>query len=228
MPLMKKLVLGCLVLAVLLVIVAGGALYLVWDYVSPVVRTVTDVTSGVTRLDGLAAIEKDLANTAPYRAPATGEVSAAQLERFLRVQRHVRLALGTRIDAFTGKYRAMSGRDAEGKPRVPSLPELLGGIGDLSSVYLDAWRAQVAALNTEGFSRDEFSWVRARVYQAAGLDAVRYDPRDLEQVIGAMSRGARVDAPAVSLPDAPPANRALVRPHVDEITAWLPMAVFGL
>jgi hypothetical protein len=83
-------------------------------------------------------------------------------------------------------------------------------------------------MNTEDFSRDEFAWVRSRVYQAAGLDAVRYDARDLERVIEAMTRGVKADAPAVTLPDAPARNRALVQPHLDEMKAWLAMAVFGL
>jgi hypothetical protein len=111
---------------------------------------------------------------------------------------------------------------------VPSLPDLVGGLKDLSAVYLDAWRAQVAAMNEAGFSRDEFSWVRLRVYQAAGLDAVRYDARDLSRALEQMAKGARLDVPAVTLPDAPAANRALVRPHLELVRSWLGMAFFGL
>jgi hypothetical protein len=95
-------------------------------------------------------------------------------------------------------------------------------------VYLAAWRAQVAAMNAAGFSRDEFSWVRLRVYQAAGLDAVRYDARDLERRIEQLARDARVEVPEVTLPDAPAANRALVKPHVELVRSWLGMAFFGL
>ncbi|HUU36341.1 MAG TPA: hypothetical protein VMW48_19890 [Vicinamibacterales bacterium] len=225
---MKKLVAGCLLAAVLLAVLMSGAAYLVWDYVGPIVRTVTGVTTGVNELGGLGAIEQGLATTAPFAAPESGELTAAQVDGFLRVQRRVRLALGARIEAFGAKYRALSGPRPDGSPRVPTLPELLAGIGDLSTVYLDAWRAQVEAMNTEVFSRDEFAWVRARVYQAAGLDAVRYDARDLERVIEAMSRGARIEIPAITLPDAPARNRALVAPHLDEMKAWLAMAVFGL
>ncbi len=111
---------------------------------------------------------------------------------------------------------------------MPSLPDLLGGLSGLSDVYLEAWRAQVAAMNEEGFSRDEFSWVRLRVYQAAGLDAVRYDARDLERVFENVARGVQLEVPAVSLPDAPAVNKALVKPHVEQVSSWLPMAVFGL
>lgn len=225
---MKKLLAGCLLAAVLLTVVAGVAVYLAWGYVSPVIRTVTGVTDGVTRLGGLAEIEQGLTSTAPFAAPDSGELTPAQVERFLGVQRQVRLALGTRAEAFAAKYREMTGKRPDGSTTLPTLPQLLDSIGDLSSVYLDAWRAQVQAMNGGGFSRDEFNWVRARVYQAAGLDAVRYDAGDLEQVIEAMARGAKVEAPEVRLPDAPARNRTLVKPHVDEVTAWLPMAIFGL
>jgi hypothetical protein len=224
----KKVLVGCLLALVLLGVLAAVGLYLAWEFVRPVIRTVSDVTDGVTRLGGLAEIEEGLQNTGAFAAPESGELTPAQVERFIRVQRQVRLALGTRGEAFAAKYRQMSGRLPDGSPRVPSLPELLGGVGDLSSVYLDAWRAQVQAMNAERFSRAEFGWVRARVYQAAGLDAVRYDARDLEEVIEAMARGAQVETPEVQLPDAPARNRALVKPHVAEVTAWLPMAVFGL
>jgi hypothetical protein len=225
---MKKLLVGCLLAAVLLIAAAGGALYLAWGYVSPIIRTVTGVTEGVTRLGGVAEIEAGLTTTAPFVAPDSSELTPAQVERFLRVQRQVRLALGTRGEAFAAKYREMTQTRPDGTTTLPTLPQLLDGIGDLSSVYLDAWRAQVQAMNADGFSRDEFTWVRGRVYQAAGLDAARYNAGDLEDVIEAMARGAQVDAPAVRLPDAPARNRALVKPHVAEVTAWLPMAVFGL
>ena len=225
---MKKLLIGCFLAAVLLTVAAGGALYLAWGYVGPIVRTVTGVTEGVTRLGGLAEIEEGLTTTAPFAAPDSSELTPAQVERFLRVQRQVRLALGTRGEAFAAKYREMTQTRPDGTTTLPTLPQLLDGVGDLSSVYLDAWRAQVQAMNTDGFSRDEFTWVRGRVYQAAGLDAARYDAGDLEDVIEAMARGAKVDPPAVRLPDAPARNRALVKPHVAEVTSWLPMVVFGL
>ncbi len=225
---MRKLAVGCLLAVLLLGVLAGAAGYYVWDYVGPVVRRVTGVTSGVAGLGGLGAIEQDLKNTAPFAPAESGELTPAQVDRFLSVQRHVRLALGARVEAFGARYRAVAGPRPDGSPRVPSLDELLTGIGDLPTVYRDAWRAQVQAMNTEGFSREEFAWVRSRVYQAAGLDAVRYDARGLQEVIAAMSRGARIEMPEVTLPDAPARNRELVKPHLAEMKAWLAMAVFGL
>ena len=110
----------------------------------------------------------------------------------------------------------------------PTLTQLLSGLGDMSKVYLDARRAQVDALNTEKFSREEFSWVRLRVYQAAGIEAAGYEPRELERMIKGMASGAEVTVPDVDLPDAPAKNRELVKPHAKQILEWLAMASFGL
>ena len=225
---MKKFVAGCVLAAVLLTALAGVALYYAWGFVRPVVDTVTQVTDGVKQLGDLAEIDAGLTRRDDFEPPVSDELTAAQLDRFLRVQTQVQNSLGTRAEAFTTKYRELSRTLPDGTVVVPTLPQLLGGLKDLSDVYRDARRAQVAAMNGAGFSRSEFSWVRLRVYQAAGLDAVRYDARDLERLIRTMAEGAQVHAPDVELPDAPAANRALVKPHADELAKWLGLAVFGL
>jgi hypothetical protein len=225
---MRKFALGCVVGLVLLGLVVGVAAYVVWRAASPVVEQVSNVTEGLRRLGDVSAIERDLANTAPYTGPESGELTDAQVARFLRVQTAVKSALGARADAFAAKYKELSRTLPDGTVTVPSLPQVLGGLSDLSTLYLDAWRAQVEAMNTQRFSREEFSWVRSRVYQAAGLDAIRYDARDLERVIRAMTAGKEVEPPQVRLPDAPERNKALVRPYRDQVATWLGMAAFGL
>lgn len=224
---MRKFAAGCL--TGLFLLVAGAALvtYLAWDLIRPIVTTVTDVTDGVKRLGEVTDIDRGLTATAPFVPPIDGALTADQVTRFIRVQTAVRAALGARMQRFADAYRTM-GTTKDGQPQIPSLPQVLGGLRDLSDVYLDAWRAQVAAMNADGFSRDEFSWVRLRVYQAAGLDAVRYDARDLERVFEQMARGVQLEVPAVTLPDAPAVNKALVQPHLQALSSWLPMAVFGL
>lgn len=224
---MRKFLAGCLFALVLLVGGVAVAAYLAWDLIRPIATTVTDVTDGVRRLGEVTDIDRDLKTTAPFEPPPSGALTAAQVARFIRVQTAVRQALGVRADAFARAYRALSQRP-DGTTQVPALPALLASLGGLSDLYLDAWRAQVRAMNAEGFSRDEFSWVRLRVYQAAGLDAVRYDARDLERVLEALARGARLEVPEVSLPDAPAENRELVRPHRALLSEWLALAVFGL
>lgn len=225
---MKKFLAGCLMGLLLLGVLVGAAAYFAWGYLRPAVTTVTDMASGVTRLGEATDIDRELRNTALFDPPASGELTADQVTRFIGVQQQAKAALGERGEAFAAKYRELSPRSPDGTVAVPSLQDLVGGVKDLSDVYLDAWRAQVAAMNEAGFSREEFSWVRGRVYQAAGLDAVRYDARDLARAIERVADGARLDLPAVTLPDAPAANRALVRPHLELVRSWLGMAAFGL
>ncbi len=225
---MTKFMAGCLAGLLLLGAVAGVTAYLAWSYVEPIVTTVTDMKAGVEKLGDAVDIDRDLRHAGPFDPPASGELTADQVARFIAVQQDVRTALGAPGEAFAARYRELTRRAPDGSVRVPSLTELLDGVTGLSDVYLEAWRAQVAAMNAAGFSRDEFSWVRLRVYQAAGLDAVRYDARDLERRLEDMARDARLEVPEVSLPDAPAANRALVKPHLELIKSWLGMAFFGL
>lgn len=225
---MRKFVAGCLVALVLVAIAGGIGAWFLWRAAGPVVDRVTSVTEGVRRLGDVSDIERELTNTASFTAPSSGELTEAQVRRFVRVQTAVRATLGARAEAFTTKYREMSRTLPDGSTTVPSLPQLLDGLSDLSTLYLDAWRAQVVAMNAEGFSRQEFSWVRTRVHQAAGLDAIRYDARDLERLIAALASGTSIDLPQVSLPDAPARNKALVKPHATAINTWLGMAAFGL
>ncbi|MEZ5290792.1 MAG: hypothetical protein R2745_06895 [Vicinamibacterales bacterium] len=225
---MRKWLAGCLLASVACGVLAAIAAVMVWRTAQPVAEKVADVTSGVRKLGDVSAIERGLTNTTPYDPPPSGELTGDQVARFLRVQAGVERALGERAGAFTAKYRELTRQRPDGTTPVPTLPDLLGAVADLSQIYLEAWRAQVVAMNDAGFSRAEFSWVRGRVYQAAGLNAVRYDARDLERVIRAMTDGSRVEIPEVDLPDAPARNKALVEPHTGRITAWLGLAVFGL
>jgi hypothetical protein len=225
---MKKLLAGCLVVVLLLVVAAGIGGYFLWRAARPVVDSAMEMASGVSRLAEVVELEDRLAVTAPYAGPASGEFTPEQLERFLRVQAHVKATLGTRAEAFKEKYKELATTRPDGTEVPPSLSQLLAGLSDLSQIYVAARRAQVDALNTEKFSREEFSWVRLRVYQAAGIEAARYDPRELEKLFKAMASGAQVTAPEVDLPDAPAKNRELVKPHAAQLMEWLAMASFGL
>lgn len=225
---MTQFMAGCLSGLLLLGAVAGVTGYLAWNYVEPIVTTVSDMKAGVERLGDAVDIDRELVHTDPFEPPSSGELTANQLARFITVQEAVRTALGTPGEAFAARYRELTRRAPDEPARVPSLSELLDGVTGLSDLYLDAWRAQVAAMNAAGFSRDEFSWVRLRVYQAAGLDAVRYDARDLERRLERVARDTSLKVPEVTLPDAPAANRLLVKPHLEIIRSWLGMAFFGL
>ena len=172
--------------------------------------------------------DQKLVNTSDYAGPASGELTADQVQRFLRVQAHVKATLGARAEAFTEKYKELGTTRPDGTEVPRRCPSCSPGSATCRKVYLDARRAQVDALNTEKFSREEFSWVRLRVYQAAGIEVAGYEPRELERMIKGMASGAEVKVPEVDLPDAPAKNRELVKPYAKQIMEWLAMASFGL
>jgi len=53
--------------------------------------------------------------------------------------------------------------------RELTFAEFTSVLSDLSGIYMDARRAQVDALNVHKFSDAEYTWVRNRVYEAAGM-----------------------------------------------------------
>lgn len=224
---MKKLLAGCLVVAVLSMVAGAVGAFFLWRAAKPVYDSAVELADGVSRLPTLA-VEDRLVNREPYTGPESGELTAEQVERFLRVQARVKDTLGARAEAFKAKYKELATARPDGTEAPPSLPQLLAGLKDMSSAYLDARRAQADALDAEKFSWQEFNWVRLRVYQAAGAEVARYDARELERAIGAMAEGAKLETPEVSLPDVPARNRELVKPHAAQIMEWLAMASFGL
>jgi hypothetical protein len=106
---------------------------------------------------------------------------------------------------------------------------LLSAVSDLGNVFVQAKRYQVDALNREGFSQAEYSWVRDRVFQAAGIEVTsKIDFRKLEDVV---REGTGLDdfkTPRVPTLQVPERNRALVKPHLDKADQWLPLMFFGL
>lgn len=220
---MKKFAIGCLV-----ILIIGGALlavgaYLTYQRVSPMLEQARNYAE---ELGQVGEFEKEIKNREPYSAPANRELTPAQVERFVRVQQSVRKSLGQRFDELEEKYKHLKANSEESKP--PSFREVFMGLSELSKVFVQARRFQVDALNAEGFSRSEYNWVRARVYQAAGVEATAaIDVGKLEEAIK-KGTGTSVDLPETKLGDAPARNRELVKPYLKNIDEWLPLAFFGL
>ena len=105
----------------------------------------------------------------------------------------------------------------------------MSALRDLANVFVEARRYQVDALNKEGFSQQEYSWVRQQVFEAAGMEVANMV--DLTQLERAVRDGTGVDdfsAPKMPQPDVPAKNRELVKPYMKQFDEWLPLAFFGL
>jgi hypothetical protein len=221
---MKKLLVGCLVIALFAAVLFAVGGYLLYRAAAPVLE---DARSYLQGLADLSELEKDIANQSPYTAPASGELTELQVQRFVRVQDSVRSALGQRMDEIEEKYKHLKA-NADNREQ-PSIGEVLGALREFGGLFVQARRFQIEALNRENFSQDEYHWVRNRVFEAAGIEVASMV--DLQKIGEAARKNTGIDdlkAPELPKVNVPEANRALVKPYVDQMDRWIPLAFFGL
>lgn len=223
---MKKIVLGC-GLVVLLLAIAGGAGMYYFVY-----RPAKAFVSSMAQLGEVVDLDKQVSNRQAFAAPDDGTLTAAHVQRFVAVQESISGRLGARAREFEVKYKALSEREQPG-----SISEVVGAYKDLFGIIAEAKRAQVEALNAQRFSIDEYTWVKHRFYEAAGVALTGVDFREIasqmqEGKFDAIQPRAKggdapvaTDTPGVGIPDA---NRALVAPFKDKLQNWMVYGAFGL
>lgn len=212
-----------------MIVVLGGVLaavagFYLYRTASGVVENARNYLEGMSELGEL---EKQITSRSPYAAPASGELTDAQMERFARVQASVRAALGERVNEIEKKYEHLKA-NADTQQQL-SLREVIGALQEITSLFVQTRRFQVNALNQEGFSQSEYSWVRDRVFQAAGMEVTAM--LDLKKIEDAVREGTGIEnigAPKVPSPNVPEKNRALVKRYLTKMDEWLPLAFFGL
>jgi hypothetical protein len=221
---MKKLLVGCLVIALFAAVLFAVGGYLLYRAAAPVLEDARSYLQGLT---DLGEIEKDIANQSPYSAPAGGELTEEQVQRFVRVQDNVRAAMGQRMTEIEEKYKHLKA-NAENREQ-PSIGEVLGALREVSGLFTQARRYQIEALNREKFSQDEYRWVRNRVFEASGIEVAGMI--DLQKIAEAARQNTGIEdltAPELPKVNVPEKNRALVKPYVDQMDRWIPLAFFGL
>ncbi len=221
---MKKFAIGCGIVLVLAAIAAGlGSWY--------VIHKVKDTFAGFADLAKVPDIEKSVANTTVYAPPDSGELTEAQVTRFMAVQDHVKETLGAKFTELNAKYKALSDRLNKKQDTALDFPEVVAAYRDLASTYVEAKRAQVDALNQNNFSLSEYKWVRKQAYLALGMPVMDLD---VSSVIDAVKSGKNLDtaqtAPATLPlgPSGPEKNKALVEPHKKVLEDNAPLSFFGL
>jgi hypothetical protein len=218
---MKKLLVGCLIVLLIACVGFAAAGYYAYRAMKPVIDNAAsymDKAREVTRLG------EDINNKQPFDAPDNGELTQAQVERFIAVQSRVRSDLSDRWSQIEQKSREMREK-ADRKSQDWSLSEFTAMFSDIANIWVEARKSQVKALNVQKFSEAEYQWVRRRVYEAAGVELA--GSVDLSKIESLAGRGG-VAVPAVELPKIPEKNAALVKPHVAQIKEWIPMAALGL
>ena len=221
---MKKLLVGCLVIVVLGAILFAVGGYILYRAASPVIQ---DARNYLQNLSELGELEREIADKSAYSAPASGELTEEQVQRFVRVQESTKASLGQRMREIEEKYNYL--KSSSTKDQQPSFSEVMNSLREVGGIFVDARRYQVEALNKEQFSQAEYSWVRDRVFQAAGVEAVSHV--DLKALVEAARQNTGItelQAPDLPKVEVPEKNRALVKPHLGRMDEWIPLAFFGL
>lgn len=220
---MKKLAIGCGVVAVVLLICAAVATYFV---VTKVQSTVAEFAA----FGEIPSIEKQVANQAAFAPPTSGELTGAQVARYLKVQQHVRGLLGTRVEDFNRQYSELAKRMDKDQGTVLDAPTVISAYRDLAKAYVDAKKAQVAALNEQGFSLAEYQWVRNQAYAAVGMPIADFDvSRFIDDLKAGRTPGQAGPPLAGSFgPSGPQANQTLVAPHKKALEDNAALTFFGL
>ena len=214
---MKKAIIG----VVVIILVVLGALF-VRSYLR--VRPMLSIISARSRIVIGQKLAVGIANTSPIIRANGNDLTEDQVGRFRAVEERVEEAIGTEYQAFEAHASYLQRVNSE-NGRITAL-DVLKGFRDIGSRYVKARQAQVAALNDARFSKEEYEWVRARVYAAAGRDLTHLS---LDSILETPELTTRAKVVQEHLLDTVPAvNRKRVQPLLSKIERWRVLAFFEL
>lgn len=221
---MKKFLVGCLI--VLVVAMAGFAVagYYAYRWAQPMIQNTANY---LDRAREMSRLGDRVTNKTPYLAPANGELTQSQIERYLAVQARVRDELGARLAEIDAKSAAIREKTKDG--RQLTFTELTTVVSDLAGLYVEARREQVNALNVHKFSDAEYTWVRLRAYEAAGMEITSgIDFAQIEQMASDSGVRVKLETENIPKPKVPDVNRKLVKPHLAKLKDGFALAFLGL
>jgi hypothetical protein len=221
----KKVLAGCLIVLVIALIGFGVAGYYAFRWAQPMVQNAGDY---IERARQMGRLGDRIQNRAPYVPPASGELTSSQVDRFVAVQTRVRDELGARWTEIETKSAEIREK-TQNNQRELTFAEFTSVLSDISNIYMKARRAQIDALNVQKFSDAEYTWVRNRVYEAAGMEvASGIDMSKIEALARESAMKSNVKLPDIKKPDVPQANIKLIKPHLAKLKEWIPLAALGL
>lgn len=230
---MKKALVGCLMVFVLLIVVGGAGVY--FGMVRPGMAL-------IERGKIIADYESELVNQRGFEPPADGRLNEDLVTRYVEVRRAISAAADGPVQDIAPALQNRQDIQSFGE-----FVELLGDAKDAVDAAYALRSAQIAAMNEREMSRSEFEWVGARFFTVV---APGIDPQRLREML---SQGTAVDWDAVGAapseaPDAPAAgdgkpdeapaapsasdaalvhNAELVEPYREEAQAWVQLFAMG-
>lgn len=222
---MKKVLIGCGIVILIAMVGFGAAMFYAYRAMKPMIDNAASYMDKARIVEKLGAA---ITNKAPFAPPENGELTTAQVERFLAVQSRVRSELGDKWDEVEKKSAAIKARTDKNRNDW-TLAEFTQVFNDIANIWIEARRAQVDALNVQKFSESEYQWVRMRVYEAAGVHlAGNMNLSMIEELARDNASKTGMELPPMELPKIPEKNLELVKPHAAKIKEWIPMAALGL
>lgn len=201
----KKILTGCLVVVLVLVIGAGAAW---WFLLRPMWNAGGEMLSGAkdwaTSLDLGAEIE----NQAPYDAPADGRLTEAQVAALVRVQEVVVREMGSDLGALA--ERARQAQAARSPDQAPSVQDLATAYREGAALLGRFKLAQATGVNEAGLSREEYAFVRRQALAALPLLVDVQALPGLPGIPGVPAIGPQDEAGR----EAARHNAELLRPHL--------------
>lgn len=167
---MKKLLIGCSVVLLILALVAGWAFWrFVWqpgsqlmgDGIAQVTESVRQVQSLGKTTTRLRELEQEIRNQAAFEPPADGLITPDQLARWLTVELTAREAIGADLKRLEEEARAeVTAPEGTVVGNAERTRAALATLGKLGEVATRGKQAQVTALNAAEMSMAEYRWIR--------------------------------------------------------------------
>jgi hypothetical protein len=205
---MKKFLIGCGVIVLVLAILAGWAFWqFVWKPGSAVMgeglKSVTETVKGVRgvgeTMTRLREIEQGIRNQSEYAPPADGRIDPDQLARWLTVENVAREAIAADLKRLEEEARAqVTAPEGSAEAKAQQTRVALAALGRLGEVAIRGKQAQVAALNAAEMSLAEYRWVRDTGIAAliaggvsVGLDQLGQSAEQAEQARRALAEAGK-------------------------------------
>ena len=177
----------------------------------------------VNQFQQVIGLERTIQNQQPYTAPASKQLTQAQVQRFVQVQSEVKRELGQRYQRIEARLNQLANQQV-GQLSL-DYRTALDLFTDSGTLIVDAKKIQVAAVNRARFSAEEYTWVRNQAYAALGYGIPTINPQEVLRQIANRDFNTTVTLPK---PDAPAANVRLVEPFRNELVSYYPFTWFGL
>jgi hypothetical protein len=221
---MKKGLIGCLVVGLVLLLAGGGAAY--WFVLRPMWNAGSAMVQNAQDMAKVADVAKSVNNQTPYSPPTDGKLTPAQVQSFVTVQTLLTERMGKDFDTLKQKYDAI---DAEHKKdgKDADLGQVMGAYSDLSALMLKAHQAQVEGVNQQGLSLEEYRWIRQQAY--AAFPYMEMTPEQVAQMTAPAPAASQMPAAVVTGEmQAAIANAELLRPYKTVLEKTLGAAWLGI